>query len=573
LVVPRYAFPDAADSTHTGHRSNTVEWLKEAVQASHLGAVVTHTAVMFSDEAAVMAYDGAAVERHIPRFLGTATQNMLVVDWGVHSLSLSLLCSRGGVLVCPLNQHNVPYRCFTKGSGAGSGGYFAVGGFSGGDAVDLALAERVAAQYILQQRRLFASTVRNFNALMRLNHALPSVGSSEHPATQVIQEAIPARAMRRLALLMAEKKASLNTNPQASSVSVEVEAFYEGMDLMDNQTLSKNKLDNAIRSEWGLVDMFNKAVRDFAKRYAETWTEGFVDAVLLAGGMCQMTSLTKLLAAAITSPEQRHLFSPKVRVLDSSVMGNGVCADELFCVGGCHLSYRAAEAFAAQRLAKSRQPHKGTGKFRAAVAAQAVEVATSVWEALTKDDDDSEDDEDSSDAGSQKPAAGDALHSGLFLTKNVYLYTGDVAALTGAAVQTLARSSLSVLLASASALPSRVCIPWKPTSPEAKVVLYLFTDASSGAVASNAEGEVVAVRAAYLKGLTLTAAPALNGDNGPAAFFVVVTAQAKWNENSEREVQISVQLVRAPPGEARSGTPPLVITPGNVCSTTEFILY
>lgn len=572
LVVPRYAFPDAADSTHNGHRNSTVEWLKEAVQASHLGAVVANIAVMFSDEAAVTAYDGAAVERRIPRFLGTATHNVLVVDWGVHSLCLSLLCSRGGVLVCPPRQHNVPFRCFTKGSGAGSEGYFGVGGYSGGDAVDLALAERVAAQYITQQRRLFAATVRNFNALMRLNQTLPSMGSSEHPATQLIQEAVPARAMRRLALLMAEKKVSLNTNPQASSVSVEVEAFYEGMDLMDNQTLSKNKLDNAIRSEWGLVDMFNKALRAFAAKYTDFWTEGFVDAVLLSGGMCQMTSLTKLLAASITSAEQRALFSPNVRVLDSSVMGNGVCADELFAVGGCHLSYQIAEAYTAQRLAKSRQVRKGAGKLRAAVVAETSEVATSVWDALTKDNDD-DDEDDGSDAGSQKVETTDVAHAGLFLAKNVYLYIGSGAPPATAASQTLSRTSLQVLLARSSPLPCRVCIPWSPASADSKAVLYFFTDASAGAEAANGDGETVEVRPAHTAGVTIAAPTAGADGSTPASFFVVVTAQATWNEASEREVQLSVQLVRAAPGEAASGILPAVITPGNVCSTTEFSLH
>lgn len=575
LVVPRYAFPDAADSTHNGHRGSTVEWLREAVQASHLGAVVTNTTVMFSDEAAIMAYDGAALERRIPRFLGTATHNILVVDWGVHSLSLSLLCSRGGVLVCPPKQHNVPFRCFTKGSGAGSEGYFGVGGFSGGDALDLALAERVAAQYITQQRRLFANTVRNFTPLMRLNQALPSMGSADHPATQLIQEAIPARAMRRLALLMAEKKVSLNTNPQASSVSVEVEAFFEGMDLMDTQTLNKNKLDNAIRSEWGLVDMFNKALRAFAENYDAFWTEGFVDAVLLAGGMCQMTSLTKLLAAAITSPEQRRYFNANVRVLDSSVMGNGVCADELFTVGGCHLSYQVAEAFTAQRLAKSRQVRKGAGKLRAAVVAETTAVAASVWDALTKDDDDDDEDE-GSDAGSLKAVEAEAAHTGLFLAKNVYLYVGDKALLTAASAQTVARTSLQVLLARSSPLPTRVCIPWTPASADAKVVLYLFTDA---AAATSEEGETAEVRPVSATGVTVAAsAAAVSGGSSSAAtaLFIVVTAQAKWNEKLEREVQVSVQLVRAPAGEAGGSAAaavlPAVITPGNVCSTTELTL-
>ncbi|KPI89614.1 hypothetical protein ABL78_1279 [Leptomonas seymouri] len=570
LVVPRYAFPEAADSAHNGHRSSTLEWLKEAVQASHLGAVVTNTSVVFSDEAAVLAYDGAAVERRIPRFLGTATHNMLVVDWGVHSLSLSLLCSRGGVLVCPPKQHNVPYRCFTKGSGASSEGYFSVGGCSGGDALDLALAERVAARYITQQRRLFSGTVRGINALAQLNQSLPSMGSSEHPATQVIQEAIPARAMRRLALLMAERKVSLNTNPQASSVSVEVEAFYEGMDLMDNQTLNKNKLDNAIRSEWGFVDMFNKAVRAFAERYQEVWTEGFVDAVLLTGGLCQMNSLTKLLTASITSAEQRSLFNPNVRVLDSSVMGNGVCADELFCVGGCQLSYRIAEAFTARRLAQGRQARKGAGKLRASIMAEAAEVATSVWEALTQDDDD-DDDEDSSDAGLQQVQVGGDAHTRPFLSRNVYVYGGDVANLTTAATQTLPRSSLQVLLAHSSALPTRVCIPWSPASAEAKAVLYLFTDAKE-ADAAGGESETVDVRPACAGGVVLSAAPAVDGSDAPCTLVIAVTAQSRWNENSEREVQVSVQVVRAQSGETAGGSLPPAITPGNVCSTTEFVL-
>ncbi|CBZ29403.1 conserved hypothetical protein [Leishmania mexicana MHOM/GT/2001/U1103] len=566
LVVPRYAFPGATDKAHVAHCGRAVEWLKEAVQSSHLGPVVLNTSVVFSDEAAGIAYDAATQERRVPRVLSTAPHNVLVVDWGAHGLCLSLLCSRGGVLVCPPPHHNVPYRCFTKGSAAVGDGYFAVGTGSGGDALDVALAERVAAQYMTQQRRLFASPSRNFNALLRLNHALPTIGSTEHPATGLLHEAIPSRAMHRLVLLMAEKKVSLNTNPQATSVSVEVEAFYEGMDLIDTQTLTKNKMDNAIRSEWGLLDMFNTAVRTFAEKYKDTWTEGFVDMVLLAGGMCQMPSLTRLLAASIQSPEQRSLFAAAVRVLDSSLMGSGVCADELLSVGGCHHSCRVAGCYMMQRLATSRQSRKSAGKLQAAVAAQAAEAATSVWDALTKDDDG-----ESSDGEDEKPEElMSDPHCGVFLAGNVYLYVGDTTALTCAATQQLPCASLRVLLAHSAALPCRVAIPWSPTSPEARTVLYLFTDAH-GPSSTDSAGDLVEVRPVNSAGLVLHAAAALARGEAVGSLCITFTAQAKWNEMSEREVQVSVQLVRVP-SVGGADISSLVLTPGVLCSSYGFVL-
>ncbi|KAG5469990.1 hypothetical protein LSCM4_02678 [Leishmania orientalis] len=566
LVVPRYAFPGSADSDRVAHRGSTVEWLKEAVRSSHLGAVVLHTSVIFSDEAVVTAYDAAAQERCVPRLLSNAPQNVLVVDWGALGLCLSLLCTRGGVLVCPPQRHNVPYRCFTKGTSAVGEGCFAVGVGSGGDALDVALAERVAAQYVTRQKRLFTGQSHNLNALLQLNHALPTVGSTEHPATQLLHEAIPSRALRRLLLLMTEKKVALNTNPQATSVSVEVEAFYEGMDLMDTQTLTKNKLDNAIRSEWGLVSMFNKAVLGFASKCKETWTEGFVDTVLLAGGMCQMASLTKLLAASIQSPEQRYLFSPAVRVMDSSLMGNGVCADELHCVGGCQQSCRVAEAYTMQRLATSRQSRKGAGKLQAAVSAQAAETATSVWDALTKDDED----ESSDDEEVKRVKLMGDPYSRVFLARNVYLYVGDTAALTPAATQQLPSASLRVLLARSAALPCRVAIPWSPTSTEARVALYFFTD-TVGAPSSDSASDLVEVRPLNKAGLVLSSGAAVvhGGTLGPLC--IVFTAQAKWSEESEREVHVGMQLVRVPDVDS-ADVASLVLTPGIVCCSSDFIL-
>ncbi|GET91348.1 hypothetical protein, conserved [Leishmania tarentolae] len=565
LVVPRYAFPSAANSAHFGHRGSTGEWLREAVQSSHLGAVVLNTSVVFSDEAVLTAYDAATQEQRVPRLLSTTPSNVLVVDWGAHGLCLSLLCSRGGILVCPPKYHNIPYCCFTKGSSAVSDVYFAVGTGSGGDALDVALAERVAAQYMTQQRRLFGSLSRNFNALLRLNHVLPTIGSAEHPATQLLHEAIPSRAMRRLVLLMAEKKVSLNTNPQATSVSVEVEAFYEGIDLVDTQTLTKNKLESAIRSEWGLVDMFVKAVRAFADKYRDTWTEGLVDTVLLAGGMCQMTSLTKLLAAFIQSPQQRSLFTAAVRVLDSSLMGNGVCADELLSVGGCHHSCCVAECYQTQRLATSRRSRKSAGKLHAAVAAQAADMATSVWDALTKDADD-----ESSDGEEDTQELMGDTHLGVFLAGNVYLYVGDPTALTCSATQQLPRASLRVLLPHSAALPCRVAIPWSPSSPEARTVLYLFTDAHES-LSTDSAGDLVEVRPVNRGGLILNAAAAVASSGALDSLCITFTAQAKWNEVSEREVQVNVQLLRVR-SAAGADIASLVITPGITCSSYEFFL-
>ncbi|KAG5470413.1 hypothetical protein LSCM1_01657 [Leishmania martiniquensis] len=566
LVVPRYGFPASTNSDGIVHRGRTVEWLKEAVRSSHLGAVVLQTSVVFSDEAALTAYDAAAQERSVPRLLSSAPHNVLVVDWGALGLCLSLLCIRGGVLVCPPQCHSVPYRCCTKGGSASGEGDFAVGAASGGDALDVALAERVAAQYMTRQRRLFVSPSHNSNALLQLNHALPTVGSTEHPATQLLHEAIPSRAMRRLVLLMAEKKVALHTNPQATSVSVEVEAFYEGTDLMDTQTLTKNKMDNAIRSEWRLADMFNKAVLAFAMKYKETWTEGFVDTVLLAGGMCQMACLTKLLTASIQSPEQRSLFSPAVRVMDSSLMGNGVCADELFCVGGCQQSCLVADTYTAHRLAMSRQSRKGTEKLQAAVFAQVAETVASVWGALTKDD---EDESSGSEERKEGTLIGDP-RARAFLAGNVYLYVGDTAALTSAATQQLSSASLRVLLGRSTALPCRVAIPWSPTSTEARAVLYFFTD-TDGAPTTKSDSDLVEVRPLNNAGLVLSAAAAVGRGGKLGPLCIAVTAQAKWSAVSEREVHVGVQLVRVPEAHG-ADVASLVLTPGIVCCASEFVL-
>lgn len=54
---------------------------------------------------------------------------------------------------------------------------------------------------------------------------------------------LPVRSMRKLRLLAGERKTALSLSASSSlnNVPIEVEAFYEGVDLLDTQSLNKNK--------------------------------------------------------------------------------------------------------------------------------------------------------------------------------------------------------------------------------------------------------------------------------------------------------------------------------------------
>lgn len=564
VVVPRYAFPAAAAPAHRSHRHAAVDWLKGAVRASKLDEVTLQTSIIFSDEAALMAFDSAPSRVHEPYFLfppnanplslsvALEEANVLVIDWGSNALTFTLQRVCGGLLTYPSDQHgSIPYLCSVLTGPTCVDSYFSPSKACGGDALDVAMAERVAANYVIQQRRSFGH-IRNINVLMQLNQNLVSPPAEGTNGSQIIAECIPSRAMRRLTLLMEEKKMALNTNPQANSVGVEVEAFYEGMDLQDNQTLARSKFESAVNSDWGLAEMFENALKAFCVRYTELLQQHPVSHVVLTGGMCQIQSLVQMITRVIKTsrvPEVRAAVSPSVTVLDPAIIGNGASSGELSAVGGCLHSYHLGMlATREQELTQQQQKRKRKSKAEATALKEGLDGIAEVRNALLRDDSDDEDGEEDSAV-----AVEGTEHINL-LEHNVYIYTGDVSALSSsdAASVEVPRQSVVKAFSRHTPLPARFVAASANTNSAS--VLYLLTDARLAADASESS---LVLRPACAKGIAIQPC-------GDTPLFLVLTAQCKADDEGEKRVFVSVQAVRSPSEQV-----PDLLTPHNVVSVEE----
>ncbi|RNF11383.1 hypothetical protein TraAM80_01000 [Trypanosoma rangeli] len=500
IVVPRYLFMGAVASSKIlqgnvdDASQDVVQWVRNAVFTSHLGAVAAHVSVLFSDEAALLAMDAVACRPHPSHpmadryFLLSASASMsygvgtggtitspwpysrvLIVDWGALGVSLTRLRLEGGCLVDEAKPLFLR-ACQTGVNSRGAEFGFAAAACSGGDAVNLALRERLATAFAQQQRR-----VLGYQSL----------------------DDFPLRAQRRLLLVAEDKKVALS---KAAQVPVEVEALAEGIDMRDTATFSRIRVDAALRGEWKFVESFERVLAEYLHLLQQA-DDGVIDAVVLCGGMLQMPCIAQSLRHIFTQRalfpgEGPRLFARNLVIMEAATSTTLVedcssdsskCssqlrpnntvfgAEELPCVGGCLHSYHLALAALQEqehgykdtaRGGKNRKNTVNPGRKKQELA----EGARRAWLALTLGDTGRHDD------GSRR------CNEVAVLQHPILLYTQSNlqalhSALTqqqkkGAALQ-ISTAALSVLFAAHTLLPARVVVPLTGARRD-PFVLYLF---------------------------------------------------------------------------------------------------
>ncbi|EPY24717.1 hypothetical protein STCU_03390 [Strigomonas culicis] len=572
IVVPRYAFPSASSQIDTESRESATEWIVEAVKASQLGKVTQHTSVLFSDEGALLAVDSAS--RDTPYFLippcgapqlaprPIPQANVLVVDWGSHALSLTLLHTRGGLLVQSEGATAPAYVCSTGRACRAPGSFFAATASCGGDAIDMALLERVVGQFMLKQRKMFPSASRALDVLQAPNSKNLVSCQGATRAREIMTEAIPSRALRRLCVLMEEKKVSLNTQ-QASGVTVEMEAFYEGMDLVDNMTLGRNKFEAAVRSEWTFIATFEEVLNEFCAKYTDRLTKNPISTVILSGGMCQIAVLAQGITQLVKNKadvSSSALFSPTLNVVDASVVGNGVGASEVSCVGGCLNSYFVAQVYR-RHMAHKKVTRASMSKIQAMLHKELGETCEAAWEAV-------------STAAVEGPDCEDGvpLPSVEALSRNVFVYTGkDTSKLQVFRLQEAAplpSEDLTLLFSQDTPLPCRVWTKVEEVE-HAALSFSLFTDANAGTTTNGdsipMETGFIRVRSVVEKEVRFNVQPKKKESALLACF--TVTYSHPGEESSERCAILSILLV-----EAADGAVPKTVLPNMILAKHETVL-
>ncbi|KAH9589021.1 Heat shock protein 70 family [Trypanosoma melophagium] len=650
VVVPRYLFPAAVtvcesavgDKTDKNLTSNTlrlkqrkhdaVSWLREAILRSHLGLVAAHVSILFADEAAVLAMDAVTCRPHethpmanryfllpasaVPttvtnRTLAEVTAagkkdgiqlsawpsaNVLVVDWGALGVSLTRLRLEGGCLVDekrPLFlRADYSTSSFIAEGENGQDLCIAATACGGGDAVDLALRDRLATTFAQQQR-----------------HVLGYQSLSDFPA----------RAQRRLLLTAEEKKVALS---KAAQVPVEIEALAEGVDLRDNMTFSRVRVDAALRGEWKLLGALEKVLREFIE-IMQKETDNVIDAVILCGGMLQMPCVAQSLRHiftqyATTTGNDRRCFAQNLVIMDScsstTVTGEGhvgtvaashtvtnstgIGAEEVACVGGCLHSYHLALAALQERESGRQARVAGGGGKKSKTALglkirERVEGARSVWQALTRGECNNNTNNKGNDDRNY-----DGYDEILVLQRPILLYTqSNMTALRTAVARQqdhggpleLSASALSVLFSAHTPLPARVVVPFGSKQQQQPSALYFFTEDKDqkNSLSSNDKevGTSLFVLPLSESGVRLPAAAVTEEESDKWKRYIVFTLQPKTDRISElsqekkaddettgvmdssssssSSMQLVVQLVRV----AAEVTDTLVISPSNVQSS------
>lgn len=482
VVAPRYAFP-----TFSTQGKEACDWVVKAVMQSEFKYVVSNVHFLFSDESSLLGTDLLLSTRrnssfdYSPSLLPpkTAVQSrsqkiaeephnrcIIVVDWGAQGLNLTKFTIVDGMLAG--HASHTPFFSTLYSPSSPS---------IGGDAMDVTLADRVALAFIQEKSRLFSSEIPQLSTVLRSQR--DTVGKMN----PIVVEHIPSRAMRRLRLLMEERKSSLLRNLQTPSVSVEVEAFYEGLDVLDTKTLSRNKVENAMEREWGLVENFSQALKNFLVIPQEALSSGNPSLlsdlssyrVILCGGVCQSVSFTTALHNAIIAAFSSDTASRSVRattdgieIIPVSRLEGGVGSEEVFALGGCFHSYLAGmmklnnDLARKSRIQKAFGPNTGPRLSRKEIEKSAFCAG---WDAIWKGI------ECTSTRTSVPPLRVN------FLQQNIYLFTNpDVSMLLSrdhctCAIQ-LPRDSLTKVFSQGVSLPSRVVLKWPEDT--ASVVLFFF---------------------------------------------------------------------------------------------------
>lgn len=224
--------------------------------------------VICADTAAVLAYQSSLLD---------STSNLrcvLVADWGATTCCLSLLGITGGVV--RYISHKVSYTFGCR-------------------VIDKELQRQIALAF---QKKTRMDPTDN------------------------------ARAMRKLLIASEGCKKILST---ATTTSVELEAFCEGIDL--KEAMSRMKLDMFIRDK-GLPSSFDALLDELLEESAEEGLEFPIDALILCGGALKVPLLAQHVKHTVPSRAKSSKFgsimSANITVLDN------ISADEVSAVGACH---------------------------------------------------------------------------------------------------------------------------------------------------------------------------------------------------------------------------------------------
>ncbi|SCU66538.1 Hsp70 protein, putative [Trypanosoma equiperdum] len=575
VVVPRHLFPEAAapdvetdspkgansDSAEEGgtdsdgkdtpffRRCSSLQWVRNAVGRSHLGSVAAHISVIFADEAVLLGMDTLPCRPHqshrmaghhflLPPTVVESTKpapawpsaRVLVVDWGALGVSLTAHRLEGGCLLSEMRSRflRASQTAPTGHNTRGKTYYLASNICGGGVAVDLALRDCLAKNFIQTQRRVLGyQSFADF----------------------------PARAQRRLLMAVEEKKLALS---KAAQVPVEIEALAEGVDLRDNVTFSRTRVNASLRGEWGVLDGFEKVLREYLQETpGDKDKEELINVVVLCGGMLQIPfvaqSLRQLFVqyASVTS-SNRLQFSRDLVVMEAGacttmcVEGNGdsagsgsarvphtvegtgsIGAEELACVGGCLHSYHIALAVIKKREVRLggqkegsknvRVGHKGATPALSWRKQRRAEEANRVWHALTRGAVDSSKQAVDSTSGEllilQRPVFL-LLHSGV---EELRLALSQQQGPNDSCFH-LPSSVLTVLFAAHTALPARVLVPLQE-GKRGPIVLYLFTEEEKQKNGDAIADGLVSLSPLTDKGLVLGGPT----DGGEHKYYVVFT--------------------------------------------------
>ncbi|EPY39108.1 hypothetical protein AGDE_04821 [Angomonas deanei] len=347
VVTPRHALSSLGSDDGADGASSCTQWVLDAVSASKLSDVTENVSLLFSDTAALMSYDLVGLHSG-KRFLLSPTclsaspmvekANVLVVDWGCQGLSLCLRHVSGGALITH-QEGGSPVYLFASSSGHTGNNSFSKFKMIGGDGLDVFLSQKVMAQFVIKQRKLFSGVANKFDQLQRFVNSgtLMSDQTELSSIKEVLSENIPSRMLRKMYTTMEQNKVAINT--QAGTVAVGVEAFYEGVDLVDNTSLGRNKFDSFFRSDREMLSSIERILDEFFDQWSESLCpldKKVIDYVVISGGMFQIPIITQIFKDCLTKAEgkRKDFIAPDVTFAEPALL-NGISSDELFSVGGC----------------------------------------------------------------------------------------------------------------------------------------------------------------------------------------------------------------------------------------------
>lgn len=386
--------------------------------------------VVYNDVAAILAQPQLAPAASKPLAESTKAEVCLVVDWGASTLCLSLLNVAGGLVEHVL--HSVSFTC-------------------GGKVIDKELQQQLA------------------TAFQRKTKMDPRDNS---------------RAMRKLLIVAEEKKKILST---ATTTSVEIEAFCEGIDL--KEPLSRVKLESIVR-EKELPQAFERLLDEFLEDYNLEEKVSRITQIVLCGGTLKIPVVVQSVRYSISkfqdqSSKWGKMFTGTATIIEHAAV------DEICAIGACVQASVNATSKAKESAVRG-SPVKGSG-----VAEEATSVLPSIATSITT------------------------------LAADIFLYLGSAADLkellsAAADVVEIKATDLQLLFPQNSPLPSDVSIEFPAPSSAASSVVLVTSSSAAEEGASTVRVSVASKKTITVpQGTVKVSIIAVEGDNGQGGFHAI----------------------------------------------------